>query len=89
MRYSFLSIAILCFSSHIVQAKTVDVVDTITVNPTTIANYDNVDINIDWTAKDSIEVGDTFTVTLPTKSEQLMHKHRCCQQVGVMLVIAR
>lgn len=62
--FSVIALALGFFSTH---AAVVDVVDSITVNPTNITNYQQVNIDIKWTAKTTVEVGDTFTITLPAQ----------------------
>ncbi len=53
------------------QAKVVDVIDDIRVNPTVINNYQTVNIEMDWSKKPdfTIDIGDTFSVALPTQME--------------------
>ncbi len=53
------------------QAKVVDVIDDIRVDPTVINNYQTVNIEMDWSKKPSftIDIGDTFSVGLPTQME--------------------
>ncbi len=53
------------------QAKVVDVIDDIRVNPTVINNYQTVNIEMDWSKKSNftIDSGDTFSVGLPTQLE--------------------
>ncbi len=52
------------------QAKVVDVIDDIRVNPTVINNYQAVTIEMDWSKKGfTIDVGDTFSVALPAQMQ--------------------
>ncbi|MFV0478914.1 MAG: collagen binding domain-containing protein [Parahaliea sp.] len=48
-------------------AAPVNVVDTITVNPTTVTNYDDVTVNINWSRRGVINIGDSFSVDLPSQ----------------------
>lgn len=67
MKIKYFSIGLTLLGCFVANARVVDVVDSITVNPTNITNYDYVNIDINWTAKGMVEVGDTFTVTLPSQ----------------------
>ncbi len=53
-------------------AAQIDVIDTITVNPTVINNYNNITINMTWSVKPPtvVAVGDTFSVDLPEQMQR-------------------
>lgn len=66
MKTKYITFLLFIFSSSVF-SRVVNVVDTITVSPTTINNYGQITISIDWKANGIVEAGDTFTVTLPSQ----------------------